>query len=360
MSFKPLITSAQPCCILLMINTGILKSPGQTRRKGFLRRFGRPASRDHGSDSRDRMLAAVNRFIHGRILQGWNGETIFEYFEIGVLGYELNGDDDLAVANLLPMRGRVLHAMAPLWEAIKVQHSTMRDLDPQGSLVESPIDNPIWIDSTSHRQPTRIDKAIQELENWCSVHHDSVRPMIIHVATDERCPSALVQAMRALKNLHTDDGGALLCNCVWTSSNLPRFSFPDANTPISANDVTRVLLQEASMVPETAARWFDPDKPGKPPSVKAFGVITAAEEVSGFFKHMLELLPDIGTEQSRKEELAEERKNALTQGYQRNAEERARNQEQRAKRSQLYALIAIIISALSLVLSALQFLLKKH
>jgi hypothetical protein len=168
-----------------------------------------------GKSKADAAAEAVNLLIRvlGNRASKTEGEGAREYFDVAVLGYHANGN----VTPRLPgaARGAELISIKQLAaNPVRIEtRSSTRSVAGQG---EVPVTRkrPVWLDPLADGgTPMReaITSARQLIERWARDHQASYPPIVINI-TDGMPNADPTQAARALTEISTRDGSALLYN----------------------------------------------------------------------------------------------------------------------------------------------------
>jgi hypothetical protein len=351
MRYSASINSRNPGCFIILLNLS------DSMRKPDLQ-FGK-----RGQSRAEACCDAINDFLEEMLLSCSKGDYDVDYYNVGVFGYRFNADEGPLFANLLPTPadGSILHTVTALRAAADVKEEILRTPDATGHVIQSPIKRQIWLSASSKSVAEYIfpvEMLLQSLRQWTSLHHDSYPPIVIHLTDVERISYSLVRALKALKEVHTNDGNAILFNCALTGEAGGTLMFPEADAPLSDGRVIGALWDESGLLPQGMAKWFrDEDKPSLP--VRAFCMATSGDGAAQFLHSILRLLPPPGTTPARIKEFEVERNRAMELAYRRLGEARAESQEKRARRAHVYSIIALIISMISLLVSIAKMFIEK-
>lgn len=163
-----------------------------------------------------RIATAINSWFHN-ILISCSGDSLYNFFDVLVIGYRTNSDDGpyIGPAWQGPLRGAGIVSLQTLNNNCVRMHSEFATFfdDETGEPMSMEIERPIWIDpvATGSRPMCRALRfARARVEKWIASHRLSVPPFVFHFAkgrSTDGDPRDEAEKLRALK---TDDGNTLL------------------------------------------------------------------------------------------------------------------------------------------------------
>jgi hypothetical protein len=201
------------------------------------------------------VATAINRFLGELITICEKGDPKPRYyFDIGVIGYTTDRDNNPVIASLLQgaLAGRELVSIVDLYDnPLDIE---LRDKDDgAGGLIQ--IKFPIW-----YRPPLPevmlgtpmcavFGYAWGLLSDWCLGHSGSFPPVVIHLTDGESTDGDPEQAAQGLQSLATSDGNLLVFNCHLSSSTADPILFPDREDQLP-DDFARLLFRMSSPLPD--------------------------------------------------------------------------------------------------------------
>ena len=197
------------------------------------------------------VAVTINRWLQELSLKCAKAAGIGDYYHVGVIGY----GEKVGPALVGQMAGRDLVPISEIAQNPgRVEDCTRKVADGQGGFTEQSVKVPIWFDPVSDGG-TPMCKAASEayrvLQDWVGDHGDSFPPIVIHVTDGEATDGDPEQRVRALTNLSTSDGDAMLFNIHLSANpNATPVIFPDSpdNLP---DDYSRMLFETASPLSDT-------------------------------------------------------------------------------------------------------------
>ncbi len=238
MPYTAEVNRTNPTCILFMIDQS--------------RSMKDEISAGDGTQPKSNGVAVtINRWLQELSLKCAKSGGIGDYYHVGVIGY----GKKVGSALVGSMAGRDLVPISEIAENPgRVDDRTRKVPDGKGGFTEQTVKVPIWFDPISDGG-TPMCKAASEayrvLEGWVGGHGDSYPPIIIHVTDGEATDGDPEQRVRALTNLGTSDGDAMLFNIHLSANpNATPVVFPDSpdNLP---DEYSRMLFETASPLSDT-------------------------------------------------------------------------------------------------------------
>jgi hypothetical protein len=213
-----------------------------------------------GADGVSKAVAAaeaVNRQLRtlARKSSKVAGEGVRPYFDIAVLGY--GGDvTSGGVTYCLPgtARGKELVSITTLAASpLRVDPVTRLQPDGKGGQVATTGKMPVWFDPVARGGTPMLEairRAHETIGTWAAGHEDSYPPIVINITDGEpyEDPSA---AAKALDQISTNDGSALLYNIHLSGAAATEIEFP-ADPSVLPDQFARLLFGMSSALPEKA------------------------------------------------------------------------------------------------------------
>ena len=201
--YRAEISRRQPGCLFFLIDQSTsMNLP-----------FG--GSGDGAASRAQRLTVALNRLLQELVVRCTKSqdEGVRAYFDVGVFGY---GSESFGPALGGALAGRPLVSVRDLAEhPLRLQTAIRRVPDGLGGHVEALIKFPIWfeIDALGKTPMCRaLGEAAAILRTWTAEHPASMPPLVFNITDGEATDGDPREAARALRQLATDDGPALLFN----------------------------------------------------------------------------------------------------------------------------------------------------
>lgn len=205
------------------------------------------------STKAEQLALAVNRLLGNAVLLCSKGdERIYDYFEIGIIGYGqsvgpvLHGSDERRI-------------LVPIGELARnprrVDQVTRKVPDGGGGLVEVQLPVPIWIDPQGNGGTPMVralDLAHRSVDAWCATHAGSFPPIVINVTDGESTDGDPRPAAERIRELGTSDGEALLFNVHLASGLRQSVSFPNSAAGLPDRNAG-TMFDMSSQLPPTMA-----------------------------------------------------------------------------------------------------------
>jgi len=217
MSYSAEISRQNPTCILFLIDqSGSMADP-----------IGGASGRSKAQGVAD----AINRFLFEIVFRCSKGDTVSDYFHIGVIGY---GGGKVGPAFTGKLAGREI---VPLSEVAsnpaRIEDRSKKVEDGAGGLVEEKIKFAIWFDPV-HDGDTPMCEALKLarkiIEGWIKEHPNCFPPIVINITDGEATDGEtnLVENLaKDIKNLKSEDGEVLMFNLHLSSQKGDAIKFPD-------------------------------------------------------------------------------------------------------------------------------------
>jgi hypothetical protein len=241
----------------------------------------------NGHSKAQQVADVLNRTLAALIIRSTKSDGVRDYFDIGVIGYGLNGvyngfKEALSSSFLNPISA--LEA-----NPIRVEERKKKTDDGAGGIVEQVVKFPVWFEPYANGGTPMcqaITKVAEELVEWCNSHMDSYPPTVLHITDGESTDGDPEELASSLKQIHTNDGSVLLFNLHISSLNNAPIEFP-ASENILPDLYAKLLFRMSSELPEHLIQ-FAQDK-GFTVSMESRGFMFNADAVQ-----LVDFL-DIGT-----------------------------------------------------------------
>ncbi len=190
----------------------------------------------------------INRLLQNLILKCAKGDSIRDYFHVGVVGYgarigwALGGK--LAGKRLVPL-GQLAH------NPLRIEERSRKVPDGAGGLIERPFKFPVWFEATAAgRTPMcqALSLATLAVKEFALEYPDSFPPLVVNISDGKATDGDPEVAAQVLRDLATADGNALLFNAHLSSTPAPAVEFPSREEEL-ADPEGRRLFRMSSILP---------------------------------------------------------------------------------------------------------------
>ncbi|WP_280356641.1 VWA domain-containing protein [Nocardia otitidiscaviarum] len=202
-----------------------------------------------GGSKAEALAGAVNNLLGNAVLLCSKGsERIYNYFEVGVIGY---GAEVRPVLHGADGNRPVLPIEEVGENPRRIDTVTRRVPDGAGGLVDTQHHMPVWVDPlTDGATPMTAAFAAAEpvVAAWCTAHPTSFPPIVINVtdgASTDADPSDIAKRVRELE---TEDGTALVFNVHLSGAPSQPVSFPTTDAGL-LDPNAHMLFEMSSPLP---------------------------------------------------------------------------------------------------------------
>jgi hypothetical protein len=260
MPYSAQISRTNPACILLLIDQS------KSMDEPFI---------GLAEQSKAAFLAdAVNRLLQNLVLRSAKADGVRDYFHVGVIGYGKQ-----VVAGL---GGQLPHnALVPISKLgdhpLRIENRKKVVPDGAGGMLEQTVKFPVWFDSEASG-PTPMCEAFAAaglaITGFISRYPNAYPPIVLNL-TDGMPSDGNPQAnARAIRNLATNDGNALVFNLLLSSQ--PGLSvYFLASEAALLSDYSKLLFRMSSELP--SRMWDAAKAEGFPLAPGARGVVYNAD-----------------------------------------------------------------------------------
>ena len=228
------INRRQPALLMLLVDQSFSMSE--------------PAGQGQGTKA-DVLALAVNNLLGNAVLLcSRGGERIYNYFEVGVVGYGAKIGPILHGADA---DRRVLPVSELAENPRRVDAVTRRVPDGAGGVVAVNQQMPVWVDPLSDGATPMVSAltyAEPVIASWCTEHPSSFPPIVINVTDGASTDGDPRDAADRIRALSTDDGAALVFNLHLSAFGGQSVTFPDAAASLSDPNAQR-LFEASSILP---------------------------------------------------------------------------------------------------------------
>jgi hypothetical protein len=271
MPYSAEISRRQPSCFLFLIDqsgsmadafsresasTGTAKGANESLHKGL-----EPVQKAQA------VADAVNRLLDSLGQRCVKGNEIYDYFDVGVIGYNSE------VASALDAGDRPIAPIGKIYEnPTELEKRAQKLPDGMGGLVEVYNDFPIWfkpIASGGTAMCSVFALARILLEEWIEKHPNSYPPTIINITDGESTDGDPTEEANNLKKLSTSDGSVLLYNIHLSAEYTQPVSFPNTAEVLS-DPYARLMFDLSSALPYSAQKAAEKEGYKIAPDARAF------------------------------------------------------------------------------------------
>ena len=257
MPYSAEISRRQPSCFLFLIDqSGSMADAFANASVSHGTEKGANASLHRVSESIQKAQAvadAVNRLLDSLGQRCVKGNEIYDYFDVGVIGY--NSEVASALNGLTGDR-----AIAPIGKIyenpVELEKRAQKLPDGMGGFVEVYNDFPIWfkpVASGGTAMCSVFALARMLLEEWIAKHPNSYPPTVINITDGESTDGDPTEEAQSLKKLTTSDGAVLLYNIHLSTEHIQPVSFPNT-AEVLHDPYARLMFDISSPLPYAAQK----------------------------------------------------------------------------------------------------------
>jgi hypothetical protein len=257
MPYSAEISRRQPSCFLFLIDqSGSMADTFSSESASNRASKGANASLHKTNEPIQKAQAvadAVNRLLDSLGQRCVKGNEIYDYFDVGVIGYnsEVSSTLDGVAAE------KAIAPISKIYEnPTELEKRAQKLPDGMGGSVEVYNDFPIWfkpVASGGTAMCSVFEMARMLLEDWIEKHPNSYPPTIINITDGESTDGNPTEEALNLKKLSTSDGSVLLYNIHLSAEYTQPVSFP--NTVEVLNDpYARLMFELSSPLPYAAQK----------------------------------------------------------------------------------------------------------
>ncbi len=192
----------------------------------------------------------LNRTLMNLVTRCTKADGVRDYFEIGVLGYGLNGPvnglgGDLAAQVLSPISAFERNP-------VRIEERKRKVDDGAGGIVEQSVKFPVWFEPVANGG-TPMRAALQAagvvLAEWCDKHPNSYPPTVLHVTDGESTDGDPEDLASSLREFSTADGNVLVLNLHVSAVAGNPVAFPASERSLP-DAFGKMLFRMSSQLPE--------------------------------------------------------------------------------------------------------------
>lgn len=192
----------------------------------------------------------LNKTLYTLVTNCSKADGIRRYFDVGVLSYCGEG-----VANGFGRTSEEIGLICPITDVaetpLRVEERARKSDDGAGGLIEQKVKFPVWFEPKAvGRTPMRagLTRAAEVVAEWCDTHPQSYPPTILHVTDGESTDGDPQDVADTLRQLHTEDGEALLFNLHVSTQGAQEVVFACDEGGL-ADEYSRMLFRMSSSLP---------------------------------------------------------------------------------------------------------------
>ncbi len=196
----------------------------------------------------DAVADAINRLLQNLVIRCAKEEGVRDYFYAGVIGYGTTVGPAFSGA----LAGKELASISEIGNMpARVEDRTKKVDDGAGGITEQSIKLPIWFDAVANGgtpmcQALNLAQGI--LQKWMAQHPSSFPPVVIQITDGESTDGDPTNAMKAVKDLSSQDGSVLVFNVhISSDPKATPIAFPDSAAQLP-NDPARILFEGSSVL----------------------------------------------------------------------------------------------------------------
>ncbi len=208
-------------------------------------------SEQFGADKRSKAVAAaraVNTALEAVVDQCTKGESVRDYFHVGVIGYGTNAAVELLGGGSGP--GGLLTS-SELEAKAQVEEIETEEDDGTGKLKKerrSKWFDPVYAGGTPMDDAFKL--AADKLKEWVEKYPNSFPPMVLNITDGEpNVPEAAESGAQVLQKVSTSDGDTLLFNCHISATGATAIEYPSADLGLP-DDHSKWLFRISSDIPD--------------------------------------------------------------------------------------------------------------
>ncbi|AFY68523.1 von Willebrand factor type A [Thalassoporum mexicanum PCC 7367] len=196
---------------------------------------------------------AVNRLIDSLGQRCVKGNEIYDYFDVGVIGYS----SDVSPAFNGALSGRTIAPISTIYENPSELENRIHEVpDGMGGMIEVANDFPVWFKPMAHGGTAMcgvFDFAHTILAEWVDQHPNSYPPTVINITDGESTDGDPREEAENLKQLHTNDGNVLLYNIHLSSEYAAPVCFPN-HAEVLNDPYAKLMYELSSILPSSAQK----------------------------------------------------------------------------------------------------------
>jgi hypothetical protein len=206
MSYKAEISRKNPGCLLFLVDqSASMEDP-----------FG---GADSERSKAEELATILNRLIHNLSIRCAKSDAIYDYFDVGVIGY--SGDAGRPAFGGA-LAGKELLSISDLANnPLRIEDRSKKVSDGTGGVTEQKVKFPVWFDpSCASGTPmcAALKTAGEIIKGWAVEHPNSFPPIVINLTDGESTDGNPIPDATALASLGTNDGAVLLFNAHLSSA----------------------------------------------------------------------------------------------------------------------------------------------
>jgi hypothetical protein len=260
MPYSAQISRTNPACILLLIDQS------RSMEESFV---------GIAEQSKAVVVAdAVNRLLQNIVLRSAKADGVRDYFHVGVIGY--GKTIQAGLGGQLPHN--VLIPISQLGDKpLRIENRKKTVISPTGAKVEHTVKFPVWFDAEATGQTPMCEAfatAGLAVNGFIARYPNAYPPIVLNLTDGKPSDGNPQSNARAIRNLKTTDGNALVFNLLLTTQ--PGLSvYFLASEAALEDDYSKLLFRMSSELPPRM--WEAAKAEGFPVAPKARGVVYNAD-----------------------------------------------------------------------------------
>jgi len=208
-----------------------------------------------GRSKAQQVADVLNRTLATLITRCTKAEGTRNYFDIGVIGYGVNGEYNGFKGAL---GSSILHPISSIEASpIRIEERQKKMDDGAGGIIEQSIKFPVWFEPQANGGTPMcqaITKAAEELVAWCDSHPNSYPPTVLHITDGESTDGDPEELATQLRQIQTGDGPVLMFNLHVSTSGEPPVEFPASEIGLP-DAYAKLLFRMSSSLPDHLIRF---------------------------------------------------------------------------------------------------------
>ena len=210
---------------------------------------------DSSRKKADELATVLNKLIHNLCIRCAKSDAIYDYFHVGVIGYN---DDTAKPALGGALSGRDLVPISELANnPLRIEDRVKKTDDGAGGVIDQTVKFPIWFEPTmagGTPMCAALKRASQIVQSWSAEHAKGFPPIVINITDGESTDGDPTSEAKALTQLGTDDGPALLFNVHLSSAAGAPVELPNTADSIPDQYAKQLFEMSSVLTPFMVAR----------------------------------------------------------------------------------------------------------
>ncbi|HEY3852911.1 MAG TPA: vWA domain-containing protein [Verrucomicrobiae bacterium] len=242
-------------------------------------------SEQFGADKRSKAVAAaraVNTALEELVDQCTSGESVRNYFHVGVIGYGAKAAQELLGGGSGPAG---LLTTSELESKAQIEEIEKDEDDGTGKLKiekRSKWFDPVYSGGTPMDEALKL--ATEKLQKWVATYPNSFPPIVLNITDGEpNEPKPAELAAQGLRQVCTNDGDTLLFNCHISASGLAAIKYPTSDQALP-DEQSKWLFSISSDIPDSMLKKAQDAKLEVVPGSRGFVYNAAGGQLIKFLR----------------------------------------------------------------------------